>query len=237
MRTALLGGASRFAQFAGLTRGGRRADDGDDTDDKKDAKGSRADDGDDEDDQPKGKRSRADDGDDTDDKKDAKGSRAADGDDEDDQPKGKKSRADDGDDDEDDQPKGKKSKRSADDDDQSCEDDDDKDEMSGRSAAANARRRERARCAAILGHSAAAANVDLACSLAFETTMTRKEAVAVLKSQVGRAAPDTGSSRSEERAARNPDIGSGASAPAGGQKALDAGWDRAIAKVVPANRK
>ena len=81
------------------------------------------------------------------------------------------------------QTRGKKSRRAADDNDEDAEDDDDKEEMSGRSAKASARRREQARVAHILGHSAAARNLPLAVSLACETRMTRREAVAVLKGQ------------------------------------------------------
>ncbi|WP_342616979.1 hypothetical protein [Rhodoferax sp. GW822-FHT02A01] len=53
-------------------------------------------------------------------------------------------------------------------------------EMRGSSPIAVARRRERARCAAIIGHDAAASNMVLAANLAFKTRMTRAEAMAVL---------------------------------------------------------
>ena len=59
------------------------------------------------------------------------------------------------------------------------EDDDDQGEMTGKSAAASARRRERSRCAAIFASKHAVNNVPLAASLAFETTMTRGEAIAI----------------------------------------------------------
>lgn len=76
--------------------------------------------------------------------------------------------------------------------DNTTEDDDDLDdgdeggddpgnEMRGRSAAAVARRRERARCAAIMGHTAAAERADYAGHLAFNTNLTRHQAIALLK--------------------------------------------------------
>ncbi len=62
------------------------------------------------------------------------------------------------------------------------EDDDDSDEeMRGKSASAVARRRERARCASIFACAAAGANPALAAHLAFNTTMTRSEAIGTLK--------------------------------------------------------
>jgi hypothetical protein len=198
----LFGGASHYAHLAGLVPAGRRAED-DDQDDKQ-SKRSRADD--DDDDEPKGKKSR----------------RADDDDDEQDK-SGKRSRADDEDDD---GPKGKKSRRADDDDD---DDDDDKDEMHGRSAAANARRRERARCAAIFGHEAAAQNVALAASLAFETTMTRREAIAVLKGQAGRGGSSAHDVR-DGRSRRNPDLGPGGGAPTG-QAAVSTLWGKTIEAV------
>ncbi len=52
--------------------------------------------------------------------------------------------------------------------------------MRGKSAAAKARRRERARCAAIFGCKAAGLRPDVAATLAFSTTMGRREAIKVL---------------------------------------------------------
>jgi hypothetical protein len=68
-------------------------------------------------------------------------------------------------------------------DDETCPDDgDDPDEeMKGSSPVAKARRRERARCARILGHKAAALNPDLAGHFAFNTNMSRGSAISALK--------------------------------------------------------
>jgi hypothetical protein len=55
-------------------------------------------------------------------------------------------------------------------------------EMRGDSAAANARRRERARCAAIMNCQAAARNPALAANLAFKSSLGRTQAVQLLES-------------------------------------------------------
>jgi hypothetical protein len=60
------------------------------------------------------------------------------------------------------------------------EDDDPDEEMRGRSPLAKARRRERARCKAIFSTAAAAERPDVAASIAFDTALTRTEAVALL---------------------------------------------------------
>ena len=52
--------------------------------------------------------------------------------------------------------------------------------MRGNSPVAKARRKERARCATIFSHEAAAENLDLAAHLAFNTSMARGEAIATL---------------------------------------------------------
>lgn len=62
------------------------------------------------------------------------------------------------------------------------EDCDGKDEMHGDSTVAAARRRERARCAAIMGCQAAARNPALAANLAFKTRLSRQEAIEFLES-------------------------------------------------------
>lgn len=61
-------------------------------------------------------------------------------------------------------------------------DEDSIEEMHGNSVAAAARRRERARCAAIMGCEAAAKNPSLAAGLAFQTRLRRREAIQFLES-------------------------------------------------------
>lgn len=213
MRSMLMGRSSSFAHFAGLGRGGRRAEEETPKDDDTKGKKSRAADGDDEDEDDKPKGKAADD--------DAPAQYP-----DDDDTKGRKSRAADGDDDDDDEdePKGKKSR---------AEDDDDEEEMTGKSAVAGARRRERARCAAIFNHPAAAENPQLACSLAFETTLTRQGALAVLKSQAGRTAnrADLGAGRRD----RNPSLGAGGDTITG-KGTVKGLWDAAVAKANPKPR-
>ncbi|WP_174958030.1 hypothetical protein [Burkholderia aenigmatica] len=132
---------------------------------------------------------------------------------------------------EDDSGKGKKGKRAEDDDpdDERAEDeDDDEEEMRGKSAVARARRRERARCAAIMGSKAAGRNVELAANLAFNTSMTRKEALAILRAS---PAADSGSARSQARAERNPRIGAGGEVHRNPPREAASGWDRAFSKI------
>lgn len=203
IRSSLRASASNFAHLAGLGRKSRASAGNEDDQDNGRAEDDEDDDksaSDDDDQEPpkdkKGKKAKA--GRRADDDDDDDGQRAEDEDDEKDA----------SDDDDQDPPKGKKGKkakagRRADDDedgddDEDAEDDDDKQEMSGRSAAASARRRERARCAAIFASKHAANNIPLAASLAFDTTMTRKEATAVLKSQAGRSSAPEPRRRSRE---------------------------------------
>jgi hypothetical protein len=213
----MMAGASRFAHFAGLARPKkspqRAAEDDDDKsavedDDDKDAS---EDDGDDQD-EPKGKRSRraAEDDDDKD---------ASEGDDDNDQ----------------DEPKGKRSRRAAEDDDDKDAEDDDEDEMKGKSAAAQARRREQARISHILGHKAAARNPRLAVSLACTTRMTRQEAVTVLMQEPDCDDDDRDDRRSnrharQDRQSRNTQLGSDAQPPSGKQ-AVAASWGAAFEKA------
>jgi hypothetical protein len=83
------------------------------------------------------------------------------------------------------------------------DEDDEAAEASGTGPLASARRRERARCAAIFACQAAAKNPVLAANLAFNTSMPRAEAIALL--QDSPAASTT--NRHEDRAAKNPQLG------------------------------
>ena len=111
-----------------------------------------------------------------------------------------------------------------DDDDPDAEDDDD--EMRGKSAVAQARRRERARCAAIFGSRHAANNPVLAASLAFNTSMTRQEALDVLRDTPAGAPAASG------RSNRNPQLGAGGDQAPSRQVAIANRWDRAMSKVI-----
>jgi hypothetical protein len=222
MKTStLMGSVSRFAHFSGLAPRALkpRAAEDDDTDDgdKKSKRGASEDEDEQEDDtSSQGKKS--------------KKSRASEDDNEDgdeDDKKSKSKASDDDDEGDDAEPNGKKSKKSraADDDDEDAEDDDDKEEMSGKSAAASARRRERNRCSAIFASKHAVNNVALAASLAFETTMTRSEAIAVLKGQAGRTSE---APRRNSRESRNPDLGASIG---GGEQKPAASWGNTFAKL------
>lgn len=122
-----------------------------------------------------------------------------------------------------------KSKKAEENPDKKPDAEDDDEEMRGNSACAKARRRERARCAAIFASPAAANNPVLAANLAFQTSMSRKEALAVLESTPG--ARGTNPTRS----AGNPNIGGQAPAPSK-QQAIASRWDDAFARV-PGHRR
>jgi hypothetical protein len=86
-------------------------------------------------------------------------------------------------------------KAKEDDDDKKAAEDDDKDKKAAATATVEtARLTERARCAAILGSPYAADNVAVACHLAFETDMTRTQAIQTLKTVAlsSRAVQETG---------------------------------------------
>lgn len=95
------------------------------------------------------------------------------------------------------------------DDDEDGDDDGDRKEMRRAGAVRLARMHERGRCAAIFADAAAARNPALAASLAFETDLPRKQAIAVLRA--GGAAPG---SRLAERMAGVPSPRVGADGPA-----------------------
>ncbi|HEX7853867.1 MAG TPA: hypothetical protein VF503_09245 [Sphingobium sp.] len=143
---------------------------------------------------------------------------------------------DDDDDDEGDQseaPGGKGTGADDGDTDDDSEGDDDEKEMRGDGAVASARRREQQRICHILGHASAANNVALAVSLACETRMTRKEAVALLTSQPA-ATQGSGPQRNQhsrpDRSSRNADLSSD-TAPPNGREAVNASWGKAFAKA------
>jgi hypothetical protein len=139
--------------------------------------------------------------------------------------------SDDGDEDDEGDKKGKKVKkaRAEDKKDEEDEEDDDRNtEMSGRSPLAQARLRERSRCAAIFSSRAAAKNPVLAANLAFKTNLSRAAAIDVLEGTPVGAPAHMG------RAARNPNVGSGAAGSVTSQQAVSASWDRAFATATGA---
>jgi hypothetical protein len=162
MARTSLASATSFVHLLGLRRPAAAEDDKDDKDGKK---GKRAEDDDEE------ARARAAEDDDDDDKE-KRGKRAEDDDDDkraEDDTDGK--RAEDDDDDDDDGAEGKRRGRRA--------EDDDDDE--GDPKASAIRLRERARCAAIFAHPAAAKRPDMAAHLAFGTSLSRRAAIDTLK--------------------------------------------------------
>jgi hypothetical protein len=200
--------ALSFAHLAGLGSRARAEDDKPaDKEDEKSKKSKRADD-----ENPDKKDQDHEDG-------DAKGSRAEDDDDDALAEDEDSDKDDDAEDDEDDK-KAKKAKAKAD-------DDDDDSEMRGNSAAAAARRRERARCASIFASKFAAKNPALAANLAFNTSMTRKEALVVLENT------PSASSGYPDRQARNPNLGAGGASQPNLKQATTSSWDRAFAKANP----
>lgn len=122
--------------------------------------------------------------------------------------------------DDEDKPKGKAKVK--------AEDDDKDEEMRGSSAAASARRREQARCAAIFASASAARNPVLAANLAFKTRMSRAESLALLEATPGAAAQSN-----TVRSARNPNVSTGGSAQPTTAQASASSWDRAFKAVAP----
>lgn len=200
--------ALSFAHLAGLNFKSAKAD-GEDPDEKDKNKGSKAE------------------GEDPDEKDDKKEGRRAQRADESDEEYAEYN-------DDEDEKDDKKSAKSAKADDEDAEDekkDDDEDEMRGNSAAASARRRERSRCAAIMGSKLAARNVVLAANLAFNTTMTRKQALAVLQDTPAASSPNQG------RSARNPSLGAGGDQGPNSKAAITSSWDIAMQKARPSRSK
>ena len=109
-----------------------------------------------------------------------------------------------------------------------AEDDDPDDEMRGKSASAAARRRERARCAAIFSSKFAAKNPALAANLAFNTALPRIEALALLEST------PVAQGANLDRAARNPGIAAGGDvAGPSTRQSVSSSWDAAFKKASP----
>ena len=206
---AALGSKLSFAHLTGV--GAARASDDDKSDDDKpkDAKASDDDDGKPDDDSGKGKGK-------------AKSAKADDdnGDDK-------------GDDDKSKDAKGKSAKADDDDPDAKADDDEDSDEeMRGKSAASSARRRERARCAAIFACRAAGGNAALAAHFAFNTTMTRSEAIAALE-----AAPAASAPNHATRQAANPRLSSAGPAQMSSGQSIAKGWDGVLSAHAPQPRR
>ena len=91
---------------------------------------------------------------------------------------------------------------------------------------ASARRRERARCASIFASEHAAANVEMAAHLAFQTSLTRSQAIALL----AKAPPGSGGLAAAMQRIPNPRVGPGANAEAPTDQAIATGWDKAFGK-------
>ncbi len=207
LRTLMAKGGMNFAHLGGIKAGKPRSDDADKKDDDKD------------DDADKGKDAKADDTDPPkkDDDKDEGGKDAKAG--KDDSGKGG------GEDDDADKDKGAKGSKASTDD--ADADDDDEEEMHGKSAAASARRRERARCSAIFASRAAARNPVLAANLAFNSNMTRKNAVAMLEST---PAPQAAAPQNASRAANNPRVDPPGAPEQNAHASLMSSWDAARAR-------
>lgn len=101
------------------------------------------------------------------------------------------------------------------------------DEMCGTGLVALARRRERARCAAIVTSLAGLRNPVMARTLALQTRMPRAEALRLLELQ---PAPFD---RSAARQARNPRVGAGMPEGRTSSAAVAQSWDRAFNAAAP----
>jgi hypothetical protein len=93
---------------------------------------------------------------------------------------------------------------------------------------AKGRHAERNRCAAIFAHPNAAKQPDFAGNLAFNTRLTKAEALVLMES-----APAAATGRLGERMASvpQPRLGPGGAPETGSAQAIGASWDRAFAKV------
>jgi hypothetical protein len=111
--------------------------------------------------------------------------------------------------------------------DDDVEKDDDEEEMAGKGRKASARRRERARCRAVLTSPHAAKNPGVAMYLALQTAMPRQQVLAMLEAMPKGA----GGLDARMAGVPQPPVGAGA-APQPGQSAvaIASAWDAAFAK-------
>ncbi|MBU8547244.1 MULTISPECIES: hypothetical protein [Roseomonadaceae] len=138
---------------------------------------------------------------------------------------------DDGDDD--------KDRAEEDDDDEKAEEDDEEEEdkpkgsAAARQAARSATKAERARCRAIFTSKHAAGRVAAACSLAFDTGMSAKAAIGVLKSlpREGSAAGAGQPSLSDRMAALGGPRPTGTAPAPSGRQAIISSWDAAAQRA------
>jgi hypothetical protein len=116
-----------------------------------------------------------------------------------------------------------------DDDEDGCDESDEADMKGtkGKKVAA-ARLRERARVAAVMSHSKAAAHPDFALKMALTTDFGRGKILSMLDALPAAAAANTLAARMSTEANRH--VGAAPSAPSR-QAAIDAGWERAAARA------
>lgn len=111
--------------------------------------------------------------------------------------------------------------------DDDVEKDDDEEELTGKGKKASARRRERARCRAVLTSPHAAKNPGVAMYLALQTAMPRQQVVAMLEAMPKGA----GGLDARMAGVPQPPVGAGAAPqPAQGAVAMASAWDAAFAK-------
>ena len=111
--------------------------------------------------------------------------------------------------------------------DDDVEKDDDEEEMAGKGKKASARRRERARCRAVLTSPHAAKNPGVAMYLALQTAMPRQQVLAMLEAMPKGA----GGLDARMAGVPQPPVGAGAAPqPGQGAVAIASAWDAAFAK-------
>ena len=111
--------------------------------------------------------------------------------------------------------------------DDDVEKDDDEEELAGKGKKASARRRERARCRAVLTSPHAAKNPGVAMYLALQTAMPRQQVLAMLEAMPKGA----GGLDARMAGVPQPPVGAGAAPqPGHGAVAIASAWDAAFAK-------